>query len=263
MDENKKFKLVTSKKTRYLLPNILTLGGVCLGISSIKFSIDGNYTLSVTLILFAAILDALDGRIARLIKGTSDFGKELDSLTDFVSFGIAPVFVLYFWELNNYGKLGWAITLIYSVCCVLRLARFNITKIEENQEWKNNFFEGVPSPAGGLLILMPLIYELTDLNLNLDIKNITPYLTIIVAILLVSKIPTLALKKISISPKITIFLLLIFGIIFIALLFYTLETLLAFGVLYFLSIPVSIFIYKNYNKRESKKISEEDHEDVL
>ena len=263
MDENKKFKLVTSKKTRYLLPNILTLGGVCLGISSIKFSIDGNYTLSVTLILFAAILDALDGRIARLIKGTSDFGKELDSLTDFVSFGIAPVFILYFWELNNYGKLGWAITLIYSVCCVLRLARFNITKIEENQEWKNNFFEGVPSPAGGLLILMPLIYELTDLNLNLDIKNITPYLTIIVAILLVSKIPTLALKKISISPKITIFLLLIFGIIFIALLFYTLETLLAFGVLYFLSIPVSIFIYKNYNKRESKKISEEDHEDVL
>ena len=213
--------------------------------------------------MFAAILDALDGRIARLIKGTSDFGKELDSLTDFVSFGIAPVFVLYFWELNNYGKLGWAITLIYSVCCVLRLARFNITKIEENQEWKNNFFEGVPSPAGGLLILMPLIYELTDLNLNLDIKNITPYLTIIVAILLVSKIPTLALKKISISPKTTIFLLLIFGIIFIALLFYTLETLLAFGALYFLSIPVSIFIYKNYNKRESKKISEEDHEDVL
>jgi len=112
--EEKKFKLVTSKKTRYLLPNILTLAGVCLGISSIKFSIDGNFSLAVTLILFAAILDALDGRIARLIKGTSEFGKELDSLTDFVSFGIAPVFILYFWELNNYGKLGWAITLIYS-----------------------------------------------------------------------------------------------------------------------------------------------------
>ena len=162
MDENKKFKLVTSKKTRYLLPNILTLGGVCLGISSIKFSIDGNYSLAVTLILFAAILDALDGRIARLIKGTSEFGKELDSLTDFVSFGIAPVFVLYFWDLNKYGKLGWAITLVYSVCCVLRLARFNLTKVEESQEWKNNFFEGIPSPAGGLLILMPLIYDLTN-----------------------------------------------------------------------------------------------------
>ena len=140
MNENKKFKIVSSKKTRYLLPNILTIAGVCLGISSIKFSIDGNFNLSVTLILFAAILDALDGRIARLIKGTSDFGKELDSLTDFVSFGIAPVFILYFWELNNYGKLGWAITLIYSVCCVLRLARFNLNKIEETEQWKNNYF---------------------------------------------------------------------------------------------------------------------------
>ena len=263
MEENKKFKLVTSKKTRYLLPNILTLGGVCLGISSIKFSIDDNYSLAVTLILFAAILDALDGRIARLIKGTSEFGKELDSLTDFVSFGIAPVFVLYFWDLNKYGKLGWAITLIYSVCCVLRLARFNLTKIEETQEWKNNFFEGIPSPAGGLLILMPLIYELTNLNLGINIKIITPYLTIIIAVLLVSKIPTLALKKISISPKATVFLLLAIGIIFISLLFYTLETLLAFGVAYVLTIPISIIIYKSQNKKDLNKISDEDHEDIL
>ena len=263
MDENKKFKLVTSKKSRYLLPNILTLGGVCLGISSIKFSIDGNYSLAVTLILFAAILDALDGRIARLIKGTSEFGKELDSLTDFVSFGIAPVFVLYFWDLNKYGKLGWAITLVYSVCCVLRLARFNLTKVEESQEWKNNFFEGIPSPAGGLLILMPLIYDLTNLNFGVDVKNLTPYLTVIVAVLLVSKIPTLALKKISISPKATVFLLLSIGVIFIALLFYTLETLLVFGVVYILSIPISIFIYNNQNKKNLKKISNEDHEDIL
>jgi CDP-diacylglycerol--serine O-phosphatidyltransferase len=263
MEENKKFKLVSSKKTRYLLPNILTLAGVCLGISSIKFSIDGNFNLAVTLILIAAILDALDGRIARLIKGTSEFGKELDSLTDFVSFGIAPVFILYFWELNKYGKLGWAITLIYSVCCVLRLARFNLTKIEETQEWKNNFFEGIPSPAGGLLILMPLIYELTNLNIGLDIKKFTPYLTVFIAVLLVSKIPTLALKKISISPKATVFLLLGIGIVFIALLFYTLETLLAFGIIYLLSIPISMIIYSNQNKKQLEKISDDNHEDIL
>ena len=263
MEENKKFKLVTSKKTRYLLPNILTLAGVCLGISSIKFSIDGNYSLAVTLILFAAILDALDGRIARLIKGTSEFGKELDSLTDFVSFGIALVFILYFWHLNTYGKLGWAITLIYSVCCVLRLARFNLTKIEDSQEWKNNFFEGVPSPAGGLLILMPLIYDLTNINLSLEIKNYTPYLTLLVAVLLVSKVPTLSLKKISISPKITVFLLLSFGIIFISLLFYTFETLLFFGAIYLFSIPASIVFYNNQNKKNLQKSSEESHEDVL
>tara|TARA_B100000674_G_scaffold229334_1_gene188561 strand:+ start:122 stop:913 length:792 start_codon:yes stop_codon:yes gene_type:complete len=263
MDQNKKFKLVSSKKTRYLLPNIITLGGVCLGISSIKFSIDGNFSLAVTLILLAAILDALDGRIARLIKGTSEFGKELDSLTDFVSFGIAPVLILYFWELNTYGKLGWAIALIYSVCCVLRLARFNLTKIDNEQEWKNNFFEGVPSPAGGLLILMPLIYELTNLDINFNIKSFTPYLTILIAFLLVSKIPTLSLKKISISSKTTVFLLLAAGIIFIALLFYTFETLLMFGTVYLISIPISILFYKNQQKKYLTKISDEDHEDIL
>ena len=263
MEENKKFKLVSSKKTRYLLPNILTLGGVCLGISSIKFSIDGNYSLAVIFILLAAILDALDGRIARLIKGTSEFGKELDSLTDFVSFGIAPVFILYFWELNNYGKLGWAITLIYSVCCVLRLARFNLTKIDDKQIWKSNYFEGVPSPAGGILILAPLIFELSGLNLDFNIKNLTPYFTVLIAILLVSKIPTLSLKKISISPKTTVFILLGIGTIFISLLYYTFETLLVFSLIYLISIPFSFFMYKNKNKKENLETSEDEHEDVL
>ena len=263
MEQNKKFKLVTSKKTRYLLPNILTLGGVCLGISSIKFSIDGNFSLAVTLILFAAILDALDGRIARLINGTSEFGKELDSLTDFVSFGIAPALILYFWNLNTYGKLGWAIALIYSVCCVLRLARFNLTKIDPQQEWKYNFFEGIPSPVGGLLILMPLIYDLANLNLDFNLDSVTPFLTILIALLLVSKIPTLSFKKISISSKTTIFLLLTAGLIFIALLFYTFEALLIFGIVYMLSIPVSIIIYKSQQKKNLSKISDEDHEDIL
>ena len=263
MDDNKKFKLVSSKKTRYLLPNILTLGGVCLGISSIKFAIDGNYSLAVIFILLSAILDALDGRIGRLIKGTSEFGKELDSLTDFVSFGIAPVFILYFWELNKYGKLGWAITLIYSVCCVLRLARFNLTKIDNTESWKINFFEGIPSPAGGLLILMPLIFQLTEIELNLNVKSLTPYFTILIAFLLVSKFPTLSLKKISISPKLTAFILLAIGTVFIALLYYTFETLLVLGVLYFFSMPISFFIYKSQSIKNISKISADDHEDVL
>ncbi len=263
MEEKKKFKIVSSKKTRYLLPNILTLGGVCLGISSIKFSIDGNYSLAVIFILLAAILDALDGRIARLIKGTSDFGKELDSLTDFVSFGIAPVFILYFWELNNYGKVGWAITLIYSVCCVLRLARFNLTKIEKSESWKVNYFEGIPAPAGGILILTPLILELSDFNIFLNLKNLTPFLTVLIAVLLVSKIPTLSLKKISISPKATGFILLGIGILFISLMFFTFETLLVMSLIYIVSIPLSFFIFKNQSKKESLETSEDEHEDVL
>jgi CDP-diacylglycerol--serine O-phosphatidyltransferase len=263
IEENKKFRLVPSKKTRYLLPNILTLGGVCLGISSIKFSIDGNFSLAVIFILLASILDALDGRIARLIKGTSDFGKELDSLTDFVSFGIAPVFILYFWELKNYGKLGWAITLIYSVCCVLRLARFNLTKINQLQLWKSNYFEGVPAPAGGILILLPLIFEFSSFDLNFDYKIITPFFTVLVAILLVSKIPTLSLKKISISPKATVFILLGIGTLFISLLYYTFETLLILSFMYLISIPISFFMYKSQSKKEKVETSDDDHEDVL
>ena len=265
MDEKKKFKLVSSKKTRYLLPNILTLGGVCLGISAIKFSIDGNFSLAVIFILFAAILDTLDGRVARLIKGTSDFGKELDSLTDFVSFGIAPVFILYFWELNKYGKLGWAITLIYSVCCVLRLARFNLTKIDEQNLWKNNYFEGVPSPAGGILILMPLIYELSIFKFitEVNFKSLIPYFTVLIAFLLVSKFPTFSFKKISISPKTTIFILLVIGLVFISLLFYTFETLLIFGLSYLFLIPISFFMYRKQMRKDSLESLDDEHEDVL
>ena len=259
--EKKHFKLVSAKRTRYILPNILTLGGVCLGISSIKFSIDGNYNLAVIFILIAAILDALDGRIARLIKGTSEFGKELDSLTDFVSFGIAPAFIIYFWNLNIYGKIGWAITLIYSICCVIRLARFNLTKISDNEKWKENYFEGIPSPIGAILILLPLIYELSDLKKIFNLNYLVPYLTIIISLLLISKIPTFSFKKISIAPKMTILILFAIGISFISLLFFTFETLLIFGLGYILTIPLAFFLYKKNNNL--KNYIEDDHEDIL
>ena len=262
MKENNKFKLVSSKKTRYILPNILTIAGVCLGISSIKFSLDLNFKLAVTFILLAAILDALDGRIARLIKGTSEFGKELDSLTDFVSFGIAPAFIIYFWELNNYGKVGWAITLIYSVCCVLRLARFNLTKYEETQSWKQNYFEGIPSPIGAILILTPLIYSLTDINFFSNFNNITPYLTVLVSILLISKIPTFSFKKVKIRPKLTIFILFGIGVCLVFLIFFTFKALLLFSIGYFLSIPFSAYFYFK-NKKVSEIPDDESHEDIL
>jgi CDP-diacylglycerol--serine O-phosphatidyltransferase len=262
MEKKNPFNLVSSKKTRFILPSLLTIIGVCLGISSIKFSLDQNFSLAVIFLVFASLLDALDGRIARLIKGTSEFGKELDSLTDFVSFGIAPAFILYFWELKNYGKIGWAITLIFSVCCVLRLARFNLTKISEEAEWKLNYFEGVPSPAGGGLILLPLIYELSGLNLNIDIKSFTPYLVVIVALLLISKIPTFSLKKIKIPSGLTIFLLFGIAILFVSIIFFTFEALLVIGIIYLLTIPISFVLYKKTNKVLNAN-KEEDHEDVL
>tara|TARA_Y100000748_G_scaffold261674_1_gene229848 strand:+ start:223 stop:1005 length:783 start_codon:yes stop_codon:yes gene_type:complete len=259
--EKKAFKIVSTKKRRHLLPNALTLIGVCLGISSIKFALDGNYSLSVIFLLFAALLDGLDGRIARLIDGTSEFGKELDSLTDFVSFGIAPAFILFFWELKNYGKIGWAITLIFSVCCVLRLARFNLTKIQKEEEWKVNYFEGIPSPAGGILVLMPLIFDLSSFNIGYEVKNLTPYLAIVVSILLISKIPTFSFKKIAIQRKLTIFLFLGIGIICISLIFYTFETLVILGLIYFFLIPLGVLSYKK--NISSKNFTEDENEDIL
>ena len=259
--EKKAFKIVSTKKRRHLLPNALTLIGVCLGISSIKFALDGNYGLSVIFLRFAALLDGLDGRIARLIDGTSEFGKELDSLTDFVSFGIAPAFILFFWELKNYGKIGWAITLIFSVCCVLRLARFNLTKIQKEEEWKVNYFEGIPSPAGGILVLMPLIFELSSFNIGFEVKNLTPYLAILISILLISKIPTFSFKKIAIQRRLTIFLFLGIGIISISLIFYTFETLVILGLIYFFLFPIGVLSYKK--NISSKNFTEDEHEDIL
>ena len=261
--EQKKFKIVESKKTRYILPNILTIAGVCLGISSIKFSLDLNFSMAVIFITLAAILDALDGRIARLIKGTSDFGKELDSLTDFVSFGIAPAFIIYFWELNKYGKLGWAITLIYSVCCVLRLARFNLTKFKPEETWKQNYFEGVPSPIGALLILSPLVLELTEFNFLINNNYFVPLFTLVIAVLLISKIPTYSFKKIKIKPTLTVFILLGIGISLVTLMFFTFETLLIFSFFYILSIPMACFTYLNNKKSAQVDNSEDDHEDIL
>jgi len=156
--ENKKeFKLVQKKTPSSLLPNALTILGVCLGLSSIKFALDLNYTMAVIAIGFAAILDTLDGRVARLIKGTSKVGKELDSLTDVISFGVAPSIIIYFWAVNEVGKIGWLLVLVYTVCCALRLARFNLTVVNESESWKINFFDGVPSPAAAGLVLLPLI----------------------------------------------------------------------------------------------------------
>jgi len=234
-----------------------------LGISSIKFAMDGNFAFAVLFLVVAAILDALDGRVARLIKGTSDFGKELDSLTDFVSFGIAPAFIIYFWELNKFGKIGWLIVLFFSVCCVLRLARFNLTKFENNDQWKNNFFQGIPSPAGGCLILSPLMFELSNFSNLFDLRVITPYFMVFVSVLLISKIPTFSFKKIAIRRNMTIFLLLGVGLFFVSIIQFTFETLAICTIIYLALIPVGIFNYRAKLKTASQIELEEEQQDIL
>ena len=206
----------------------------------------------------------MDGRIARLIQGTSKVGKELDSLTDVISFGVAPAFIMYFWKLNELGRVGWLICLIYVVCVALRLARFNVNSGQE-PSWKDNFFEGVPSPAGGVLVLMPLIYSLSDIQiLNINYNFFVPILFITISILLISKFPTYALKKISVPRSMTIFLLLAVVLYFGLLLLYTFNAIVISGLIYFIMIPISFMHYNNMKKQiKEQNISNEEHEDIL
>ena len=261
---NKNIKLVSKKNSRVILPNILTLIGVCIGLSSIKFAFDGKFELSIIAVIIAAIIDGLDGRIARLIKGTSKVGKELDSLTDVISFGVAPAFIMYFWSLSEIGRLGWLISLIYVVCVALRLARFNVSS-EGESSWKDNFFEGIPSPAGGVLVLMPLVFSLSEFKFfNINYQVIVPTLFIIISILLISKIPTYSLKKIVVPRSASIFLLFSVILYFGLVLVYTFNAIIISGIIYLLMIPVSAFHFymiKKNNKTNNEEIDH--HEDVL
>ena len=264
MIENKKeFTLIAKKNPKSLLPNALTILGVCLGLSSIKFAIDLNYPMAIIAIGFAAILDTLDGRVARLIKGTSKVGKELDSLTDVISFGVAPGFIMYFWALNEIGKFGWMFVLIYTVCCALRLARFNLTVIEETETWKINFFEGVPSPAAAGLVLLPLILNLSGIVQLENYAVLSSVAILITSILMISKIPTYSLKRILIPRHYAIFLLLGIGIYVGFLIFYTFKTLFFTGMIYLLLIPISFFHYRHKNKKSFISSTQEEDEDVL
>ena len=259
-------KIVTDKKNaRMILPNMLTLIGVCIGLTSIRFALDGRFEFAIIAIIFAALIDGLDGRIARLIKGTSKVGKELDSLTDMISFGVAPAFIMYFWKLNTLERFGWLLCLIYVICVALRLARFNINSNQE-PSWKDNFFEGVPSPAGGILVLTPLIISISGfdyIQLNYDV--IVPIFFVVTSFLLISKFPSYSFKKIVIPRKTTIFLL--FGIVlfFGLLLIYTFNVIAISAVIYVFLLPISYLHFQKIKKQhENDKIQDDDElEDEL
>ena len=262
---DKKFKLVSNKKTRTILPNMFTLVGVCIGLTSIKFAFDERFGLAIICIIVAGLIDGLDGRIARLIKGTSQVGKELDSLTDVISFGVAPAFIMYFWQLNTLGRVGWLICLIYVICVALRLARFNVNSGQE-PSWKDNFFEGMPSPAGGIIVLMPLILSFSGFGdfFKINYDFLVPIFFVLVSILLISTIPTYSFKKIVIQRSMTKFLLFGIVIFFGALLVYTFKILLVSSLIYLCLIPISYFHYKKLKKKNNVTVDSDDGlEDIL
>ena len=264
----KNFKIVSDKKARMILPNAITLIGVCIGLSSIKFALDGKFALAVVAILFAGLMDTLDGRIARLINGTSKMGKELDSLGDVISFGVAPAFIMYFWSLQYLDKLGWFVCLIYVICVALRLARFNVNS-EEEPSWRDNFFEGIPAPAGGIIVLMPLIISfsgLGELFFKINYDLMVPVFFIVVSVFLISTIPTYSFKRIVIPRSMTKFVLFGMVLFFGALLVYTFKILAITTLLYLCLIPISYFHYSKIKKVKNiiaDASESDDLEDIL
>ena len=262
----KNFKIVPEKRSaRVILPNMLTLIGVCIGLTSIRFALDARYEFAIIAIIIAAVIDGLDGRIARLIKGTSKVGKELDSLTDMISFGVAPAFIMYFWKLNELGRFGWLICLIYVICVALRLARFNVNTGGE-PSWKDNFFEGVPSPAGGILVLTPLIFSISSIELfKIDYAIIVPIFFIVTSFLLISKFPSYSFKKIVIQRKATIFLLFSIVLFFGLLLIYPFNVISISAIIYLTLLPISFYHYQKLKKEneDASQIYDDDQEDIL
>jgi len=224
-----------------LIPNILTLLALCAGLTSIRFAVHDMWKEAVIATVLSAILDGLDGRVARLLKGTSKFGAELDSLSDFVSFGVAPAMVLYFWTMRSAGGFGWALVLLFSVCCALRLARFN-TMIGEPDlpPYAYNFFTGIPAPAAAGLVLMPLIFTIQFGGGFFDRPPVVALFLMAVSFLMVSKLPTFSFKKVRVPHKWVLPILLVVGLAAAFLVTEPWLTLSVTGIAYAATIPLAL-----------------------
>jgi CDP-diacylglycerol--serine O-phosphatidyltransferase len=235
-----------------LIPNAITVGALCAGLSGVRFAIDARWEMAVAAIVVAAILDGLDGRMARLLNGTSKFGAELDSLADFVSFGAAPALIVYLWVLNGWGGVGWVIALGFAVCCALRLARFNTALADPNPpRWAGHFFTGVPAPAGAGLALLPMMLHF-EIGPGWVDKPLVGALTLaVVAFLMVSRLPTFSGKKVHIPRGWMVPTLVVVGLFFAILASAPWATLLALGVAYLGAIPVSIVLQNRMRLTEA------------
>lgn len=229
---------------RMLVPNVITLLAICAGLTSIRLSIEGRMSLAVYAIVFAAALDGIDGRIARMIKGQSKFGAELDSLADFVNFGVAPGLMLYFWQLHELGNAGWIAAMVFAISGGLRLARFNATMDDPNKPaFAANFFTGLPAPAGAITVLLPIYVAFLDLG-RLP-AAVTAAYTLLIAFLMVSRLPVFSgkTKRMRVPPELVLPAF-VAVVVFIAILIAYPWHVLSIGtVLYLLALPLG---YKSY-----------------
>jgi len=241
---------------RMLVPNVITLLAICAGLTAIRLSTEGRMELAVAAIVFAAVLDGLDGRVARMIKGQSKFGAELDSLADFVNFGVAPGLILYFWQLHELGNGGWIASMVFAISGGLRLARFNATMDDPNKPaFAANYFTGVPAPAGAIALLLPIY--LAFLGVARPPVILTALYTLVIAFLMVSRLPVFSGKtvKMRVPPEMVlpVFVSVIF---FIALLIgYPWYILSACTIVYLLSLPAGWKSYRDHERRAAAAAS--------
>ena len=243
-NERKRFKPVP---IRFLLPNLLTLLALCSGITAIRFAVEGHYEIAVSFIIVAIVLDAMDGRLARYLNGTSRFGAELDSLADFVNFGVAPALMLYFSALSSLKTFGWVVCLMLAIAAALRLARFNVALDDPNKpSWTAAYFTGIPAPAGALLALSPFYYQF--LGFYADAHEHAKFIAgfvVLIAILMVSRVPTFSGKTLAKVPREVVLPLLggmALGVLF--LISYPWESFAFLAAVYLLMIPVSFVSYQ-------------------
>lgn len=228
-----------------LIPNILTVTALCAGLTAILYGVQDKWPLAVAAVLVAALLDALDGRIARLLGGSSKFGAELDSLSDFISFGVAPAILVFLWTLQDLRGPGWVIALVFAVCAALRLARFN-TRLGDSDmpAWAGNFFTGLPAPAGGGVVLLPLMLSFEFWPTFFSHPWVNGVLMVLVAYLMISRIPTYSFKRVRVPHGLVVPLLLLVGLLAALLVTATWLTVSALLVIYLCSIPFAVRAYR-------------------
>jgi CDP-diacylglycerol--serine O-phosphatidyltransferase len=238
-----------------LIPNFITVSAMCSGLTGIRFALEGRWDYAVAAIILAAILDALDGRMARMLKASSEFGAQLDSLADIVSFGVAPAMVLYFWTLQEAGGIGWAVSLFFIVCCALRLARFN-SMDGKLPPYAYNYFTGIPAPAGALMAMLPVVIVL---GFEIDVFShpaVVGAWTVALASMMVSRVPTYSFKRIRVPQAYVLPLVVCVGFLLAGLAGFPWKVLTAVSMLYLLTIPLSVRSYARL-KAEAERLHAE------
>ncbi len=232
---------------RILIPNLVTLFALCLGLTAIRLAIEGRFDAAVYAILFAALLDGIDGNLARFLKGTSRFGAELDSLADFVNFGCVPALVLYFWQLKELKGIGWIVCLIFAIAMVLRLARFNVMLDDPTRpDWKKDFFVGMPAPMGAACVLLPLYAVLAGMPSFPGLPTAVLFYVLVIAFLTISTVPTISSKRlIARIDRRHVLPLFVAAVLMTGLLATnTFETLVVLVLAYLASLPFGVMRYR-------------------